>query len=57
MRIHEVKIVLDKDFFYSGSKVTGRLLVKAVDQNWGQEGKVFLKFYDRLDLEWVRCYK
>jgi hypothetical protein len=51
MRIHQVKIVLDKDFFYSGSAVTGRLLVRA-DEHWGKDGKVFLKFYDKLDIEW-----
>jgi hypothetical protein len=53
MKIHSVKLVLDKDYFEPGEKVTGKLQVKSHDQNWGNEGKVFIKFYDKLNIEWV----
>lgn len=53
MKIHDVKIVLDKESFHAGEKVTGKLVVKTSDANWGKDGKAFVKFYDKLDIEWV----
>jgi hypothetical protein len=53
MKVHDVKIVLDKDVYLAGEKVTGKLVVKTSEQNWGKQGKAFVKFYDKLDIEWV----
>ena len=53
MKIHEVKIVFDKDVFFVGGKVTGKLIVKTKEENWGEEGKAFVKIYDKLDIEWI----
>ena len=41
MKIHDVKILLDKEFYLAGEKVTGKLMVKTKNENWKEEG-IFL---------------
>ena len=38
MKIHNVKLVLDKEVFYSGENVTGQLEVSTSDKKWANEG-------------------
>jgi hypothetical protein len=40
MKIHDVKIILDKEFFFVGEKVTGKLVVKTKHENWKEEGNI-----------------
>jgi hypothetical protein len=52
MKIKEFLIKLNKESFLSGECVTGQVIVRTSDENFGQEAKVFLKFYDHLNIEW-----
>ena len=50
--ICKLKIELDKDEFKSNDKITGKLLIQAYDSNIRDIGKICLKFYDELDIQW-----
>lgn len=52
MKVKEFSIKLNKENFISGECVTGQVIVRTVDPNFGDEAKVFLKFYDNLNIEW-----
>ena len=42
MKIHDVKIVLDRELYYVGEKLTGKLVVKTNRANWKEEGEYIL---------------
>jgi hypothetical protein len=52
MKVKEFSIKLDKDHFQSGEKVTGKIVAHTEDPNLGDQAKIFLKFYDKLNIEW-----
>jgi hypothetical protein len=53
MKIQDASIVLNKPVFYTSETVTGKLVIKTQDPNLGKHGIVFLKLYDKLDIEWA----
>ena len=53
MKIEEFKIILDSPVFYSGEKVTGRVIIRTNDQHLIKTANVCLKFYDKLEIEWL----
>lgn len=50
--IKELKLVFDKEEYFSGDTVTGKLIVRTKNPNLRNEAKVFLKLYDKLTIEW-----
>lgn len=53
MKIQAAKILFDKSYFNSGEKLTGKVSIETQDGHWSKNGKVFLKLYDKLDIEWT----
>ena len=50
--IYKVVIELDKDEFKSNDKITGKLLIQTHDLNIKDIGKICVRFYDELDIQW-----
>lgn len=54
MKIEEVSIELDKEYYYPGDHLTGKIFVKTNSFfDWSQKGKIFIKLYDNLNVEWL----
>ena len=49
---YKITIELDKNEFKSNENVTGKLLIEAFDSNIKDIGKICVKFYDELDIQW-----
>lgn len=53
MKIEDVKIILDKEVYLVGERVTGKVEIKSQSAEvWAQHGRVLVKFYDDLNIEW-----
>lgn len=52
MRVKEFKIKFDREEFLSGETLNGKIVVRTEDPKLIDDAKVFLKFYDKLNIEW-----
>jgi hypothetical protein len=51
-KINSLMIQLDKEEFKSNDKITGKLIIKTYDVNIKDIGRISVRFYDELDIQW-----